>query len=270
MSRIVLAFLALLACAALSAQSTCEIPSLYEPFLCGNQLEYDGYYYETAEIGGQCWFAENVRTTTYSNGDTISSPIFESDWSNAFQTSTGSTVVYGFDSPYPWYGQMDCATIWNNDSIVNGINYCDPAVNLNLYGRLYNYYAVLDERGICPSGWHISSQSEYDELLDFLDDLALNWTSLMSTDGWIFGDVHSDGNYSDEFGFGAMPGGVKSDGGTHDFIGAGGWGVWWTSFSDSLPNARHIMPSYQSPSYLFTSVNFPFGYGASIRCIKDQ
>lgn len=84
--------------------------------------------YELIEIGEQCWFAENLRTETYANGDTIVGELTNAQWSSA---DYGAQSVYG------------------NDSIL-----------LEQLGRLYNWYAVNDARGLCPNGWHVPSDDE--------------------------------------------------------------------------------------------------------------
>ncbi|MDA0729973.1 MAG: FISUMP domain-containing protein, partial [Bacteroidetes bacterium] len=86
---------------------------------CGEAITYAGVGYSTVQIGDQCWFAENLRTTTYLNGDAIPQNLSGADWSS---TLSGAMAFY-----------------------VNG-----PA-----YGGLYNWYAVADARGLCPSGWHV-------------------------------------------------------------------------------------------------------------------
>jgi uncharacterized protein (TIGR02145 family) len=95
-------------------------------------VDYDGNIYQTIQIGDQKWMSENLKTTHYQNGDVIPNLISNNDWIN---TSSGA------------YSDYD-----NNPS------------NSNTYGRLYNWYTVDDDRGICPVGWHIPSDEEYKEL----------------------------------------------------------------------------------------------------------
>ena len=96
---------------------------------CGDDIGYSGYDYETVQIGEQCWFAENLRNEHYANGDLIPGDLTESEWSI---TSEGAQAIY------------------NNDES-----------NLADYGRLYNWYAVDDSRGLCPSGWHVPTDGEF-------------------------------------------------------------------------------------------------------------
>ena len=94
---------------------------------CGDPLEYQGYDYETVQIGEQCWFAENLRAENYRDGDAIPSDLSFS-WSS---TSSGATTVF------------------------------PGSVSNEAYGRLYNWYAVDDARGLCPSGWHVPTDGEW-------------------------------------------------------------------------------------------------------------
>lgn len=119
------------------------------PFVeCGDPVSYWNHDYETVLIGNQCWFAENLRNSQYANGDSI--PLLEgsSDWCT---TNSGAQCYY------------------LNDEI-----------HLNTSGRLYNWHAISDARGLCPAGWHIPTDLEWVELEVFLgmDELeAINSTS---------------------------------------------------------------------------------------------
>ena len=92
-------------------------------------MNYHGYDYATVQIGEQCWFAENLRGESYSDGEAIPTDLSDSEWAG---TAEGAVSVYDGDM-----------------------------ANLSAYGRLYNWYAVEDSRGLCPSGWHIPSDGEF-------------------------------------------------------------------------------------------------------------
>jgi uncharacterized protein (TIGR02145 family) len=118
--------------APLFSQGTCEIEGLFGPPAfgeCGETQEHDGYDYATVQIGDQCWFSENLRSDHYLNGDAIPGNLANGTWGS---TTAGAQAYY------------------NNE-----------AVNLSAYGRLYNWYAVDDARGLCPSGWHVPSDDEW-------------------------------------------------------------------------------------------------------------
>ena len=104
---------------------------VYGPLECGGvpTVTYDGYTYDLVAIGDQCWFAENLRNEHYANGDVIPGELSNSEWA---VHNAGAQAIY------------------NND-----------ASNLADYGRLYNWYAVDDARGLCPSGWHVPTDGEF-------------------------------------------------------------------------------------------------------------
>ena len=97
-----------------------------------NEINFLDFTYELIEIGNQCWFKENLRNESYSNGDAIPGNASDAQWSN---TTMGAQSIYQ-----------------NSD------------FHLNAYGRLYNWHAVNDARGLCPSGWHIPSDEDWIEL----------------------------------------------------------------------------------------------------------
>ena len=108
--------------------------SLFGQGACNNQtsITYHGYEYEIVEIGDQCWFAENLRAENYRNGEEIFNLQSDEDWSS---TPSGAQCAFGnFES----------------------------AVDEN--GRLYNGYAVLDDRRLCPMQWHVPSEEDFESL----------------------------------------------------------------------------------------------------------
>jgi len=129
----------------LTAYGDCAAEGL--PWQCGDPLEYQGYDYETVQIGEQCWFAENLRTENYRNGDAIPSGLSDSEWDNTDYELSGATAVYGEGSS---------AVNTGND---------DAFSNLSMHGRLYNFFAVSDERTICPVGWLVPSTTDFETLL---------------------------------------------------------------------------------------------------------
>ncbi len=96
----------------------------------------DGYTYGVVQIGDQCWFAENLRTTVYADDSSIPEVTGNSAWSGL---STGARCDY------------------NND-----------AANVAAYGRLYNWYAVTNAAGLCPNGWHVPTDGEWTALEDYI------------------------------------------------------------------------------------------------------
>lgn len=106
----------------------------------------DGQIYKTVKIGNQVWMAENLRATRYRNGDTIPNILDNKKWS---KDTLGA--------------------------------YCDPnnyGENAAIYGRLYNYYAISDPRGLAPEGWHIATIDDWRTLIVGLGDEVEAWTKL--------------------------------------------------------------------------------------------
>ena len=135
----------------LSAFGNCDAQE--SPWQCGNSWEYQGYNYQTVPIGEQCWFAENLRSENYRNGDSIPAQLSEEEWG---QTSEGATAIFG-----------------EGDSYVNGAG-ADEEINLPIHGRLYNGFAVQDSRGLCPSGWSVSAAQDWADLRSHLEDGGLD------------------------------------------------------------------------------------------------
>ena len=207
----------------------------------------DGYTYDVVEIGDQCWFAENLRATSYRNGDLIPADLTGSDW---ILTNTGATAVYG-------EGSSACY----NDS--PDIDACDEVQSLAEYGRLYKWYAVDDARGLCPSGWHVPTDGEWTDLKNYISTQGFSGTegtALKSTYGWMDG-----GNGTDDFGFSALPGGLRYDGNAFFYF-AGSWGYWWTSSpGGSVGESRNLASSNSGIGG--GTGNSQDGF--SVRCLRD-
>ena len=207
----------------------------------------DGYNYDIVTIGDQCWFAENLRTTVYADGDLIPAGLTEGEWTS---TTSGATAVYG-------EGSSTC----NHYS--PDIDACDDAQSLTEYGRLYNWYAVDDARGLCPSGWHVPTDGEWTELEDYITAQGFSGsegTALKSTYGW-----YVNGYGTDDFGFSALPGGTRDY--YYGWFGyAGFYGRWWSS-SPSGGDAWYRSLIYATPVVSRNDFNPRVGF--SVRCLRD-
>ena len=128
----------------------CEEPETAE-FSCGDPVNYHGFDYATVQIDDQCWFAENLRTSFYLNGDSVAIVEGNSDWLALANDDSGAMAAYE-----------------NTDE------------NSSVFGFLYNGYAVLDNRKLCPLNWKVPSDSDW-------QDLELNLgmsTSELSSESW--------------------------------------------------------------------------------------
>ena len=218
----------------------CEEPETVE-FTCGDPMNYHGYDYATVQIGEQCWFAENLRGESYSDGEAIPTDLSDSEWAG---TAEGAVSVYDGDM-----------------------------ANLSAYGRLYNWYAVEDSRGLCPSGWHIPSDGEFIMLeleLGMSEDETngLGWRGtnqgiqLKSNFGWWAG-----GNGDDSIGFTALPGGNRLPSGGYNAALTDG--NWWTSSSSESQDGQRMERNLDYNRDNIGRGNQPSNFGFSVRCIKD-
>ena len=215
-----------------------EDPEVAE-WSCGDPLEYQGYDYETVQIGEQCWFAENLRSENYRNGEAILGDLSNEEWVDASNSMIGAQAFFD-----------------NNDLL------------LLQYGRLYNQYAVNDERELCPTGWHVPSDGEF---MTLELELGMNEDEVV-LGGWRGTDQGDQMKSSSEdvpswdgtnsSGFAAVPGGNRwSNGGSfHDLIATG---YLWTS-SPNL-SRRHFSDVAGVSRYSKDA-----GYGFSVRCIQDS
>ena len=193
--------------------------------------DVDNNQYPTIKIGDQVWMDENLKVTQYNDSTPIEHiGTSASDWEN---TTSGA---------YCWY---------ENDQS-----------NKELYGALYNWYAVKTGK-LCPQGWHVPTKEEWQTLLDFVSSEGYqgNEAEVLKAESlWIDG-----GKGSDEFLFGALPGGTRSRYG--NFSSSDWSGHWWTSTEyDSGLAWQYDMSSYEPEvmkSYFHKTVGF------SVRCVKD-
>lgn len=181
------------------------------------------------EIGSQVWTAENLSVTRFQNGDDIPEAKTVIDWMRA--CSKGQPAwCYPVNSPD------------NNER----------------YGKLYNWYAVTDPRGISPKGWHVPSDDEWKELTDFLGGEIFAAYKLRTT--------AEGADESSETGFSGLPAGGRKGDGTYFSFGSKGY--WWTSTpaNDEFAWIRQL--DYVQCS--ISSITISKLSGLSLRCIKDK
>ncbi len=188
---------------------------------------------EEIKIGDQIWSVKNLDVDTFRNGDPIPHAATDEQWEEAGENGTPAWCYY------------------DND----------PA-NGETYGKLYNWYAVNDPRGLAPEGWHVPSDDEWTTLTDLLGGWASEdpGTKMKSTSGW-----EEDGNGTNESGFAGLPGGFRYLYGTFNAIGY--HGHWWSSTVYDLDTAlsrRLDCNNGNVGRYLYNKV-----YGFSVRCLRD-
>jgi uncharacterized protein (TIGR02145 family) len=200
----------------------------------GAGVTFDGYTYSSIVLGnGQEWMAENLRTTVYANGDTIPNITDPNQWPIL---SSGSWAYF------------------NNDS-----QYEIP------YGKLYNWYTVVDSRNVCPSGWHIPSNTEWTDLIVYLGGLDFAGGKMKSTGSQYWWSPNQGA--TNESGFSALPGGLRNSDGAFGNVGMEGY--WWSSTeSTTTSNAWSIYLDFNSVDV--DMVNFLIKeIGVSVRCLRN-
>ena len=231
-----------------------------------SSIEFDDYTYSVVEIGDQCWFAENLRSENYRNGDAIPSPI-DLIWN---QTSIGATRVYG----------ESCGSCESYTTLGDA---CDP-LSIEEFGRLYNWYAVTDPREVCPIGWHVSTDADWLQLEIHLgmseEDASGTGYPRGSNEGFLLKSSlgwHDGANGSDAFGFKGLPAGIIQPSGNCGL--AGTHTTFWTPHLSSELNVFGDFPPYNAErvsrqirstdEYITRSAGGNQRYGFSVRCVRD-
>ena len=197
-----------------------------------NRLSEPAPNYDQLTIGKQIWMISNLNVDKFRNGDPIKQAKTSQEWLSASENGQPAWCYYDFD---PDNGEK--------------------------YGKLYNWYAVADSRGLAPAGWHVPKDSEWSILSDYLGGEKVAGPKMKSSNGWI-----DNGNGTNSSGFKGLPGGYCSDGGAFHSIGSNG--AWWSSTQLSKYAARSRLLTYNKTVSLFTKEPSK-GNGYSVRCIKD-
>ena len=225
-----------------------------------NVKDYDGNVYNTVQIGNQCWTRENMRTTHYANGGVIK-----------FQASAGGS--YGEAFRYA----------------PNNKQY-----NIPVYGYLYNWYAAMqggdNVQGLCPDGWHVPSETEWNTLINYVkansncqcgNNSEYVAKSLSSTKGWNSngttcapGNVNTNESYNNKSGFSALPAGYQQwrsdDGFALGWFGQYAW--YWSSTSATNNDNRYGRFAFKVVynSAVMQQAGNVWKYSAfSVRCLKN-
>ena len=191
---------------------------------------YDG---SEVKIGDQVWMAENLNVEVFSNGEPILEAKTATEWNDAAKNHKPAWCYY------------------DND-----------AKNGTKFGKLYNFYAVTDPRGLAPKGWHVASHEEWIKL--FKNVKPNSSSKLKTNEYWT-----NNGGYngSNSTGFNGLPGGDRSP--TGEFKEKYDYGCWWNSTESDIENSwMSILSRYDFVSEIETET-YPKGYGFSVRCIKE-
>ncbi len=232
--------------------------------------DIDGNVYQTVTIGFYEWTAENLRVSRYNNGDPIPSGLSDTEWES---TTDGAFAIYD-----------------HNAHNTEGIN--SPEEMVEAYGKLYNWYAVNDPRGLCPEGWHVPSDYAWRTTVSiassqgYPQDIAdadnpngvANALKSCLQVGSPFGEdcdtllhprwnSHERHHGFDAFGFAALPGGRRNHNGFFGWIGRSGF--WWTTTEYELPAPLiyrwRLDYDWGRASAYFREKNMGF----SVRCVRE-
>lgn len=197
--------------------------------------DIDGNIYPTITIGSQTWMQENLKTTHFNNGIAI-------------PTTTAATMVDS-TSLFQW--------AYNNDSN-----------NINDYGRLYTWFTVVNSNQLCPTGWHVPDQTEWQTLSSFLGGETLAGSKMKET-----GTVHwsvTDSSVDNSSFFTGLPGGMR--GNPMGFGNLGSYGNFWSSTPLGTISSfqRGICFNLQATNSQFLESVAVANCGMSVRCIKNS
>ena len=198
--------------------------------------DIDGNVYNTVEIGSQCWMEENLKVERYRDGSNIPTGLSDAAWQAA---TTEAFAVY------------------DNDT-----------ANKATYGLLYNWYAVADARGLCPTGWHVPTDAEWTQLTDHLGGTSvaggqMKTTGTLGAGTGLWQAPNTDATNSS--GFSGLPGGLRFIFGSFTF--QGDYGYWWSSSEDSANDAWIRRLYYGGGGADRYGANKHYGF--SVRCLRD-
>jgi len=200
-------------------------------------VDIDGNIYPVVTICNKQWIAKNLEVTHYRNGDTIPQVQNPAEWANL---TTGAWCYY-------------------QDNTANGA----------IYGKLYNWFAVNDPRGLAPAGWHIPTNAEWLGLADNCLEGSAIAGGKMKTTGLLLNNTGLwGGNYNNSTnssGFSGVPAGIRLIGGAFTNLGAAA--LWWSATSTTSLNAAY-READQEDDYLYSGSSNK-KLGLAVRCIKD-
>ncbi|NVO09428.1 MAG: hypothetical protein HXX16_05650 [Bacteroidales bacterium] len=205
----------------------------------GEITDISGNKYQIKTIGTQIWITKNLETTKFNDGSDI--PLIQDD------------------------------LLWSSTSTSASCKYTD-------FGKLYNYYTVVDSRKLCPTGWHVPTDEDWKTLETFLgmsqsqadatglrgtdEGGKLKYKGISIYDGWYFPNTGA----TNSSGFTALGAGYRSDNGA--FNNDSKSANFWTSSEFDATSAWTRLLNYDNAQII--RLNIKKGYGFSVRCVKDQ
>lgn len=212
--------------------------------------DYDGNKYDAVKIGKQVWMAENLRTTHYADGKEI--PL-----GTTFDMEVGYRYVPGQNEAYvPTMGYF-----YNWPAVMNGA--ASSSTNPS------------NVQGVCPKGWHVPSDAEWYQLIDYVQSNNMNAKDLASVGGWNPSDIPNTPGFesfkNNSLGFNAGPFGGFTYSDYEAGSRPGPYAVFYSSTLECLEDPDDAMSFWISynDSEIFANGGPEVGYGYSVRCVKD-
>lgn len=206
------------------------------PIIFNGELKYDKLVdvdkntYNSIKIGNQVWMAENLRTTRFKNGDRLNQFLENNLWQ---ENDKPTWVNYNFD------------TIFNSS-----------------YGKFYNWLAIIDKRGLCPSGWRIPKIGDWQQLIKYVGKFSpAALLKEVGTSKWKIPNAYSSNSY----GFSATPSGFIDN--ENKFIKLGEQASWWSVsvYLNDYISTAHL--NYSDDKFEINATQN--STGLSVRCIKE-
>lgn len=192
---------------------------------------------DTVRIGNQFWMTKNLNLTKFKNGDEISEIISEKDW-------------------------KEC----NDRKIPAWCNFENKSDNGEIYGKLYNWHAVNDKRGLAPEGWSLPGKNDWEKLNEYLGGVHKANRLLINSKEWKMETTDENINSL----FNGLPGGYRTFDGK--FINLGEVAIWWTSTALNHHKVNAYIKSISKFNLIDYKNNIEFiskGNGLSVRCLKS-
>ena len=204
--------------------------------------DIEGNVYKTVKIGDQWWMAENLKVTKYRNGESIINIINETAWIELDSSKIGAYCFYD-----------------NNEN------------NGQIYGYLYNWFSINDSRNIAPEGWHVATDEDWKQLEMYIG-LTKSESDTTGFRGHNEGNKlkatylwKDDKNGTDDFGFSALPAGIRAVDGKYYSLEQET--TFWTSTEERKNGAWNRILNYEYSSiYRARPLK---NFGCSVRCVKN-
>jgi uncharacterized protein (TIGR02145 family) len=192
--------------------------------------DIDGNVSSSVNIGSQIWMVNNLDVSHYRNGDPIPQAQNIDEWDDL---TTGAWCYFDMNTE-----------------------------NGRKYGKLYNWYAVNDTRGLAPKGWHIPSKDEWVSLTDYLGGKDIAGGKMRSLQYW----ESPNADATNSSGFSGMPGGLLFFRGIYTDLGSSG--NWWSSTEEG-PETAYCLALVNNSGSIGNQISYNKNFGLSVRCIKD-